>query len=47
MKIVAVTGFAGSEHRAASRRAGFDAHVSKPFDPELVRSILETLLPDR
>src|SRR5687768_16513687 len=29
MRIVAVTGFGSEEHRAATRQAGFDAHVVK------------------
>lgn len=47
LKIVAITAYGGPDDRVASRQAGFDAHVQKPADPELVRSILHTLVPDR
>ena len=46
LKIVAVTGYGSDEHRASSRKAGFDAHVLKPVSPHLVESMLHTLLPD-
>jgi len=42
--LVAVTAYADAEHRIESRRAGFDAHVTKPLDPALLDSILETLV---
>jgi protein-tyrosine-phosphatase len=32
-----------AEDRAESRRAGFDAHVAKPADPETIDSILNTV----
>ena len=31
--LIAVSGFARAEDRAASARAGFDAHLAKPVDP--------------
>jgi CheY-like chemotaxis protein len=43
IKIVALTAWDGDEDRAESRRAGFDAHVAKPADPETVDSILKTV----
>ena len=46
LKLVAVTAYGEAKDRAASRRAGFDAHVLKPVDPVLVESILKTVLPD-
>ena len=38
--LVAVSGHGRAEDRARSRHAGFDAHVLKPVDAELVESIL-------
>lgn len=39
---IAFTAAAGNEDRAAARRAGFHAHLSKPVDPNtLVTTILE------
>jgi CheY-like chemotaxis protein len=46
MRIVAVTGFGSEEHRAATRQAGFDAHVVKPVDLHLLESMLHTLFPE-
>ena len=43
--LVAVTAYGSQEDRARSRAAGFDAHVLKPVSPELVESMLGTLLP--
>ena len=43
VKIVALTAWDRDEDRAESRRAGFDAHVAKPADPETIDSILETV----
>jgi CheY-like chemotaxis protein len=45
LKIVAVTGYGTREDRFRARKAGFDAHVTKPVDPAIVDSILKTLLP--
>jgi CheY-like chemotaxis protein len=46
LKIVAVTGHGANEDRTSTRKAGFDAHVVKPVDPQLVESMLRTLFPD-
>jgi CheY-like chemotaxis protein len=43
VKIVALTAWDRDEDRAESRRAGFDAHVAKPADPETIDSILKTV----
>jgi CheY-like chemotaxis protein len=40
VRIVAVTGHGAREDFARSRRAGFDAHVVKPVDVEMLRSIV-------
>ena len=45
MHIVAVTAYGSEEHRAATREAGFDAHVVKPVDVHLLESMLYTLYP--
>jgi CheY-like chemotaxis protein len=38
--LVAVTGYGQPEDRLLTARAGFDAHLLKPCDPESVRRIL-------
>lgn len=40
VRIVAVTGHGAREDFLKSRKAGFDAHVVKPVDVELLRSIV-------
>jgi CheY-like chemotaxis protein len=44
LRLVAITGWGRDEDRAASRQAGFDAHVSKPASVEVIDSILKTVL---
>jgi CheY-like chemotaxis protein len=41
--IVAVTGHGMPEDRARARVAGFDAHVTKPADPDVIESIVKTI----
>lgn len=43
LKIVALTAWDRDEDRAESRRAGFDAHVAKPADPDTIDSVLRTV----
>lgn len=43
LRLVALTGQADDEARIKSRKAGFDAHVTKPIEPRLVESILKQL----
>lgn len=43
LRLVALTAWGSDDDRAESRRAGFDAHVTKPADPETIDSILETV----
>jgi CheY-like chemotaxis protein len=40
--IVAITAYGRDEDRARTRRAGFDAHVTKPIDVKLLESIVST-----
>jgi CheY-like chemotaxis protein len=46
LKLVAVTAFTSPKDHIASRQAGFDAHVGKPLDPEIVVRLLEQCFPD-
>jgi CheY-like chemotaxis protein len=43
IRIVAVTGHGMPEDRARARVAGFDAHVTKPADPDIIESIVKTI----
>lgn len=38
--LVAVTAYGSVEHRRLSREAGFDAHVQKPADVDVLRAII-------
>jgi CheY-like chemotaxis protein len=42
--LVALTAMDGKEHREMTRQAGFDAHLRKPADPPLLRSIIGQFL---
>src|SRR5690349_16563688 len=44
LTIVAVTAYARDEDRLRTRRAGFDAHVTKPVDMGLLESIVNTAI---
>jgi CheY-like chemotaxis protein len=39
-KIIAVTGYCGDEDRRRSREAGFDHHLGKPVEPEVLFQLL-------
>jgi CheY-like chemotaxis protein len=39
-RIVAVTGYGQDEDRLRSRAAGFDEHLTKPVDPEVLQSFV-------
>jgi CheY-like chemotaxis protein len=41
--LVAVTGFGRAEDRARTAAAGFDYHLTKPVDPEVVRSLVQNV----
>jgi CheY-like chemotaxis protein len=40
MLLVALTGYGGDGQRQASRSAGFDEHLIKPVDPDVLRRLL-------
>jgi CheY-like chemotaxis protein len=40
--IVAITGHGSDQDRRKAREAGFDAHVLKPVDSTIIKSILDT-----
>jgi CheY-like chemotaxis protein len=39
--LVALTGYGGEEHRQISRKAGFDEHLVKPVEPDVLRALLQ------
>jgi CheY-like chemotaxis protein len=43
LKLVAVTAYTTEDDRRKARQAGFDAHVGKPADFEIIESILEVI----
>ena len=43
IKLVAVTGYARDSDRARAFNAGFDAHVVKPVDPDVLVTLLAKL----
>jgi CheY-like chemotaxis protein len=42
-RLVAVTGYAGEEHRRRTTELGFDAHFGKPLEPEVLKRYLAEL----
>jgi CheY-like chemotaxis protein len=40
MRIVAVTGWGQEADRSRSREAGFDVHLVKPVDPNLLTRVI-------
>jgi two-component system CheB/CheR fusion protein len=40
--LIAITAYGREEDRARTRKAGFDAHVTKPIDARLLESIIAT-----
>jgi CheY-like chemotaxis protein len=40
MQLIAVTGWGQEDDRRRSREAGFDVHLTKPVDPELLIGVL-------
>lgn len=47
IKLVAVTAFGDADARASSRKAGFDAHVTKPVEPEVIPAVLAQCFDDQ
>jgi CheY-like chemotaxis protein len=49
LRLVALTAWGRNEDRAASRQAGFDAHVQKPAEADIIDSIIKTVFgaPDK
>src|SRR4051812_24878529 len=45
--IVALTAYGAAEDRERTRKAGFDAHVLKAEDPDILEATVSTLLRDR
>ncbi len=43
--LIALTGWGQQEHRDQTRLAGFDAHLTKPLDPEALSKLFATLTP--
>jgi CheY-like chemotaxis protein len=41
--LIAITAYGREEDRLRTRRAGFDAHVTKPIDAALLESIVNTI----
>jgi|GEM_PF-991312 len=41
-RLIALTGYGGDEDRRRSHEAGFDIHLTKPVDPDLLRRLLST-----
>jgi CheY-like chemotaxis protein len=39
--LVAVSGYGQPEDRARTRAAGFDEHLTKPIDPQVVRQVIQ------
>ena len=47
LKALAVTAYASPDHRDAALEAGYDAHLSKPVDPDALSGEIAALLADR
>ena len=43
LRLVALTAWGRNEDRTASRQAGFDAHVQKPAEVDIIDSIIKTV----
>jgi two-component system CheB/CheR fusion protein len=46
LKMVAVSAFGTAKDHITSRKAGFDAHIAKPIDPDLVEVMLNQCFTD-
>jgi CheY-like chemotaxis protein len=43
LRLVAISGRGDEAARISSRQAGFDAHIQKPVEPELVEAIIRQI----
>lgn len=43
MRLVALSGWGDPDHKVRAQGAGFDQHLTKPIDPEILRDIARTL----
>jgi two-component system OmpR family response regulator len=43
IRLVALTALGGASDHVRSRKAGFDAHLTKPFNLEVIQSAIETV----
>lgn len=43
IRLIALTGYGRDEDKARSNKAGFDAHITKPADLAVLKSLLESL----
>jgi CheY-like chemotaxis protein len=44
-RMIAITGYGDEEYRRQSSAAGFDAHLTKPADPDVLRELLAPTQP--
>ena len=44
MRLIAITGWGGAEHRQQTTQAGFDHHLTKPVDPAALTELLASML---
>jgi CheY-like chemotaxis protein/two-component sensor histidine kinase len=42
VKLVALTGYGQEEHRRLAEEAGFDLHMTKPVEPDVLKALLQT-----
>ncbi len=42
VRLIALTGYGSSEDRAQALASGFDTHLTKPADPEVLRRLVAT-----
>ncbi len=45
MRLIALTGYGTEQDQRRAREAGFDAHLTKPVEPERLALLLTTLDP--
>lgn len=45
VRLIAVTGWGQDDDRARSREAGFDEHLTKPVDPDVLLGVIHRTSP--